>query len=389
VYATAFSSFKEVLFLDADNTALIDPETLFDCEPYREAGAIFWPDFDVWEMEEGVWKVFGVPYHKERAFESGQYLIHKERCWNALMMAWYYADHSDFYFRHVYGDKECFHFGWRAIGQDFAMPVRGPSWEYSCCIVQHHPEPARRDEPIFLHRCGDKWNLGGNKFCEKLPDEGLHHQFARGLARIWTGRAWSNPTPNAREKVAITRLQFTTFLYTRVAQAGFAGDERLIEFLPGGRIGQGAAECETRWEVNELTDRESGKRVIVLSLCRGDRPTAHLEQVAVGVWKGRWLEHEKCLVRLTDQSLVSGPEMDPSSEGPKHREKSLKSDRTRALQAVLATLNSFGRTGNAEDVHRLLESSPVDFISTEQLQRSEPMAQQPAVSGERETTDAV
>jgi hypothetical protein len=43
-YAIAFSRFEEVLYLDADNMAVVDPEFLFSSEPYRQTGALFWPD---------------------------------------------------------------------------------------------------------------------------------------------------------------------------------------------------------------------------------------------------------------------------------------------------------------------------------------------------------
>ena len=61
-----------------------------------------------------MWTIFGmkwmVPWaQQEVAFESGQYLIDKTRCWRELRMAHWYAEHSDYVFRVVYGDKECFH----------------------------------------------------------------------------------------------------------------------------------------------------------------------------------------------------------------------------------------------------------------------------------------
>ncbi len=37
-YAIAFSRFEEVLYLDADNMAVVDPEFLFSSEPYPESG---------------------------------------------------------------------------------------------------------------------------------------------------------------------------------------------------------------------------------------------------------------------------------------------------------------------------------------------------------------
>ena len=45
---TPFSSWRgrmQVLMLDADNIPLLNPEALFDAEPFASAGCLFWPDF--------------------------------------------------------------------------------------------------------------------------------------------------------------------------------------------------------------------------------------------------------------------------------------------------------------------------------------------------------
>jgi len=95
---------------------------------------------------------------REVAFESGQYLIDKTRCWRELRMALWYAEHSDFVFRVVYGDKECFHLAWRFLGTEYAMPRKAPGWNQHT-IVQYD----FADQIVFQHRCQDKWRLGGNR----------------------------------------------------------------------------------------------------------------------------------------------------------------------------------------------------------------------------------
>ena len=44
-FAIIYSSFEEVLFLDADNIAVADPEYLFESANYKIHGATFWPDY--------------------------------------------------------------------------------------------------------------------------------------------------------------------------------------------------------------------------------------------------------------------------------------------------------------------------------------------------------
>ena len=85
------TDFRHVLFLDADNFTCTDPEFLFDCAPYRETGALFWPDVDGQVMaKREIWDVMGIPFRQEREFESGQMVIdtlrHREPLEFALKM---------------------------------------------------------------------------------------------------------------------------------------------------------------------------------------------------------------------------------------------------------------------------------------------------------------
>jgi hypothetical protein len=59
-----------------------------------------------------------------------------------------------------------------------------------------------------------------------------------------------------------------------------------------GKVGEGAAECERRWDVNI----EDGRTILTLS--RLDRPTCHLERNGDGSWHGQWLEHERMPVEF-------------------------------------------------------------------------------------------
>ena len=42
-FAILLSSFKEVLYIDADNFPVVDPSVLFDLPLYQQHGALFWP----------------------------------------------------------------------------------------------------------------------------------------------------------------------------------------------------------------------------------------------------------------------------------------------------------------------------------------------------------
>lgn len=43
--AILFSSFEQVLFLDIDVFPVMNPDDLFDSEPFRSSGALLWPDY--------------------------------------------------------------------------------------------------------------------------------------------------------------------------------------------------------------------------------------------------------------------------------------------------------------------------------------------------------
>lgn len=294
MFATMWSSFEEVLFLDADCAPVTySPDELFDHPDYVAKGAVFWPDFGHWQLKDGVWNIFGIPPRNEPAFETGQFMVNKGKCWAEMRLALWYAEYSDFVFEHVYGDKECPHLAWRFLGTDYAIPSKGPDWVGSSCIVQHDLQGRR----ALLHRCGDKWKLnGGNKFIKELEDEQVHHDLAKSLRGVWNGRLWENPNPSETERAIANRVMAQKWSYARLPKEGFAGDSREISFDPGFRVGDGSAECERRWSVFEVAF-EDGNRA-VMSLCRENKPTCLLTEGEDGIWRGSWLEYEKADVEL-------------------------------------------------------------------------------------------
>lgn len=286
-FATLHSPFAQVLFLDADNGVVRDPTYLFDAPQFREHGAIFWPDYACWTLKPDVWRIFGMDHMIERAdrepaFESGQYLIDKERCWRELRMALWYAEHSDFVFRVVYGDKECFHLAWRFLDTEYAMPPKPPGWNLHT-IVQYDFD----NRIVFQHRCQDKWRLGTNRRNNSLANEDLCFSLVADLRKRWDGVLWHNFEPTPAEQRIIDELTGKRFLYRRVGH-----DERKLCLDRLGLVGEGSAECERRWDVNEAEGR------MTLTLSRMDRPTCHLVRNDDGVWKGRWLEHERMPIEL-------------------------------------------------------------------------------------------
>ncbi len=300
IYATAYSPFREVLFLDADCAPTKNPEYLFDEAGYRERGATFYPDFDhhgiMGRMQPQLCADFGFPYRNERSFESGQYLVDKSRCWQELRLAMWYAEHSDFVFKHVYGDKECFHLAWRRLGTDWSMTGQGPGWEGGHTIIQHDEDRRR----IFLHRCRDKWKLDGtNRRIDALELEAEKWGFVADLKARWNGKLWDNPNPTEPERQFAEQYARGRWLYRRLPEGKFKGDERRMTLAADGTIGEGGDRCERRWAVHATPDD------FVLTISGEDAPTCQLKQIPCsggpgsrGYYLGRWLDHERCPVEL-------------------------------------------------------------------------------------------
>ncbi len=154
VFATLHCPFEEILFLDADCYPIRNPDVLFEDQAYREAGAIFWPDSE--EIDDRLkWKAFAVAGPVRRgSVESGQYLLDKRTCWKALNLAWFYNDHSDFYYDYCYGDKHTFEVAWAALNSPYVMYTTKPRVEY---MGYMHIGPDH--ETMFIHRCSDKFRL--------------------------------------------------------------------------------------------------------------------------------------------------------------------------------------------------------------------------------------
>ncbi len=195
-FALLHSSFQEVLLLDADNVPVANPEFLFDTPEYRRAGAVLWPDQDRLPKEDRAWRIFDVPYRDEPAVESGQILVNKAVCWRALTLARWYNEHAGFYYQHVYGDKETFHFAFRKLRAPYAMPARGLKMLRGA-MCQHAFDGRR----LFQHRNMDKWTLFPlNRRIAGFRHEQKCREFLRELRQRWDARLSSFAIPPRKSR---------------------------------------------------------------------------------------------------------------------------------------------------------------------------------------------
>jgi hypothetical protein len=109
-------------------------------------------------------------------------MVDKERCWKALQLCNWYNERSDFFYQHVYGDKETFRYAWQRLGLPISWPSRFASEDVRFTLCQH--DFAGR--VLFQHRFYRKWSLyGQNLMTPGFQLEGLCLQFLDELREKW------------------------------------------------------------------------------------------------------------------------------------------------------------------------------------------------------------
>jgi hypothetical protein len=187
-YAIRHSRFREVLLLDSDNVPLTDLTFLFKTSEYRQTGAIFWPDDPGDPVPARVWEFCGISRPDNLTFETGQLVLDKARCWGAVVLAQWYNENSDFFYHHVYGDKETFHLAFRKLDLPFSMPS-SPPYLLDGTFCQHDFDGRR----ILQHRSRAKWRFSGNNpRVRGFRHEALCRAYLRRLRDQWDGRILSH-----------------------------------------------------------------------------------------------------------------------------------------------------------------------------------------------------
>jgi hypothetical protein len=295
-YAIAHSRFREVLYIDADSLPLINPRSLFDDPGYRKTGALFWPDVRWNNPENPIWEICRVPCPDTPEFEAGQIVLDKERCWRPLALTLHLNEQSDLYYRYLHGDKDTFQLAWRMADQHFAqipilpLEVRSeydPGERYTGNFGASLLQFDRQGRQRFFHRTFPKLCAWG-----RLPQRTLIHveticeQALRELRELWDGRV--HPRAAAERPVAVepVTVESGRFEYWRVG-----ADVRVIELLPDGSI-RGAGALEQRWRLI------ARGHTPILLIAGEDGDTCWLTRRDDGVWRGRWLRHERMPVEL-------------------------------------------------------------------------------------------
>ena len=191
--------FQQVILIDADNFVVSDPSSLISSPNFRQHGSIFWPDLKRMSPERSIWRIMGIPYRDEPEFESGQMIIGKERCGEALEFALWMNQRAEFFYQHIWGDKDTFRFAWHKYGLPYAMiphPVQVlqiPGGAPGVGVMCQHDFDGNR---LFQHRNMAKWDLLGQN--PRIPGflyEDVCRESLAELRGMWNGRLnWKRPT---------------------------------------------------------------------------------------------------------------------------------------------------------------------------------------------------
>lgn len=95
LFAMLFSSFEEILFIDADSFPLLPPEILFTNEPFKSKNMVTWPDFWASTVSSYYYQIASLPTPEpgtrpRQSSESGEVLLSKKSHAKTLLLATYY-----------------------------------------------------------------------------------------------------------------------------------------------------------------------------------------------------------------------------------------------------------------------------------------------------------
>ncbi|KAJ5953609.1 hypothetical protein N7454_000505 [Penicillium verhagenii] len=143
-FAMMFSSFEEILFLDADAFPISKPESLFEQEPFKSTKLLTWPDFWASSASPFYYQIASqsVPAMESRqSTESGEVLISKRTHLKTLLLCTYYNFWGPTHYYRLLsqgaageGDKETF--------INAAIAVNEPFYQVSepICAMGHRTE---------------------------------------------------------------------------------------------------------------------------------------------------------------------------------------------------------------------------------------------------------
>ncbi|MGO9357464.1 MAG: hypothetical protein ACLP1D_07290 [Xanthobacteraceae bacterium] len=270
-YALLHSELRQILLLDADNMPTRDPSFLFETQEFADTGAVFWPDIVRFKANNPIWQVTRLAPDSGPSFETGQFLLDKQRHWRALTLAnWINQNHLAFEDM-LYGDKDACYVAWRLLDAPFHLVRHAPRrLEHTMC--QRAPD----GEVLFQHRNGAKWLLQGpNPRVEGFLFESECFTLLAELRQSWDGTLFNPPERSAaaqameRELIELGRFRLV-----------WVGSHEHVVALRPQHVVEGGSPDERCWFVADGADGLE-LRIVARGLL-----TCALRRAEDGIWRG-------------------------------------------------------------------------------------------------------
>lgn len=205
VFALYSAPYDEVLLMDSDSMALLDPSALFELSEYKQHGTIFWPDR--WCTPVKLFTALGMQDDGGAVpqTDSGQLLFDRHRHATALDWLLFLNTHDEFTYRYAHGDKDTFRAAFYLDGTldtsyyqvnqplSNAMLQGGLFGSFmSRGFLQHHPNGSL----AFIHRTS-RAKYGAKDTSGRAFNTILSQPHCR-----WSERYWHFFTPMIRRRAS-------------------------------------------------------------------------------------------------------------------------------------------------------------------------------------------
>lgn len=147
--ALTYTNFEKVIYLDADAYLVEHSSALFQ-QLDSGYGFQFWQDLphcdsavkwpEVWPSGSN-----GVP-----AIQGGQLLINRKRAWDLICLAHWMNQHSDYYYRHLFGDQDTWRVALAVLGHPYTR-LNAANWSATAFLCTLSDNIVR-----IVHRCQGK-----------------------------------------------------------------------------------------------------------------------------------------------------------------------------------------------------------------------------------------
>ena len=170
--ALLFSSFSEILVLDSDSMPVVNPDSLFESEQYKQNNIVVWPDF--WGSAEASWARYTTGQIAEAiesrddhgTLDTAQILINKSQHWRTLILTTYYTHYASFFHTFlsttapsIRGFGACLQTALVVLRAPFSRVSAGPDQiaradaegaklGSGVCVLHAHPDTSM---PLFMH----------------------------------------------------------------------------------------------------------------------------------------------------------------------------------------------------------------------------------------------